>query len=368
MNTNSKAGAKASLYLITLVLLAGFVFLLMTDMHNKEIEANGVSTQATVIQITSVRHKKGVSSKNGIAEYFDEQGGRHLYEGFLGNDEIDVGKQINIIYDKDNPDTVIRENPYLTIFVVAAGVLGALCLWGCFMITFRSFDRLSVKCMQQPVSDEELERIVREYMPQTRDQFLKKRAKNKGVDKLRDDAILHNQIRSGDPIGLLYDRQQEVREIGELHLCAVIRPTDQNIYSEQMSFSDDNAAVANGRWAVPAFVVYGADDYFEHHPAELKTAASRLAGDVWGGRFSDQDMRVIDELRNPSYRPFQVSYCGELTMGHPVYYTTVILVKSQLCNNKLSNKLLYLLSSPQRSQGALVLPAWYYSMWELSAF
>lgn len=369
MQIKSKTGAKLYIYLITVVMIGGFIFLLITDSNNKKLEENGVEVSATVVEITGVHTKKGVQSKYGIAEYFDEQGNPHYYDGFVGNNDADIGTEIKVIYNKDNPDEVIKSNPYLFIAVIVFGILAGLSLLGSFLITFRAKDRLSVNCMQQSVSDEELARIVREYMPQTKNNYLKNRAKNKSADKIGDDAVLYEQIKSGDPIGEFLSKYQgEVREYGELYLCAVIRPTDQNIYSDKISLSDDPRDAAAGRSSVPAFVVYGTDGYFEKHPDELKTAAARLAGDVWGGQFSQDDMRFIDYLRDPSSRPFNFSYSGDLTMGHSVYVTTVVLQKEHLCNKKLCNKLMYILASPERTKYAQVLPAWYCSMWELSAF
>lgn len=365
----TKASAKLYIYLLTLTFIGGFIFLLITDMNNKKLEENGVHTQATIVQITSTRTRKGVQSKQGIAEYYDEQGNIHHYEGFVGNSEADVGKTIEIIYSKDDPDVVVKDNPYLYIAVIVSGILGGLCLIGSFLITFKAKDRFAVSCMQQSVNDEELERIVREYMPQTKSKYLSKRAANKSFDKLGEDAVLNQQVRSGDPIGeLLKTGQKELNDCSEIYLCAVIRPTDQNIYSDRTTLSDDPREAASARNTVPAFVVYSTDGYYENHPSELKVAASRLAGEVWGGQFAQEDMQLIDFLRAPSSRPFNLSYSGELTMGRRVFITTVILEKNQLCNKKLSNKLLYLIADPARTQYAKILPAWYYSMWELSAF
>lgn len=366
---NKKNGGKLYIYILTLAFIAGFIFLLITDMNNKKLEENGVHTQATVVQITSVTSRKGVQSKQGIAEYHDEQGYVHRYEGFVGNNEADIGTKIEIIYSKDDPDVVIKDNPFLYIAVIVSGILAGLSLLGSLLITFGAKDRLSVSCMQQSVSEEELERIVREYLPQTKSKYLSKRAANRSVDKLGEDAVLDQQIRGGDPIGDIYKTgQKELNDCRELYLCAVIRPTDQNIYSDRTTLSDDPRQAASARSTVPAFVVYGTDGYFENHPSELKTTASRLAGEVWGGQFAQEDMQLIDFLRDPSSRPFNLNYCGELSMGRRVFITTVILEKNELCNKKLSNKLLYLIADPSRTKFAKILPAWYYSMWELSAF
>lgn len=369
MNDQSKGLGKVKIYLLTVVMVIGFIFLLMVDMNNKKLEENGVKTQATIVEITNTRTKRGVTSKYGIAEYYDEQGNVHQFEGFVGNWEANVGTKIDIIYEKDNPDNVIKDNPYLIFAVVGVGIFAALLVASSLLITFRGKDKLSVTCMHQPVSNEELARIVREYMPQTKNNYLSKRNKYKSFDKLGEDAVLNEQIKSGDPLGeLMKTGQQYARDNGELYLCAVIRPTDTGIFTDKISLSDDPREAAGGRYTVPAFVVYSTDGYFEAHPSELITAAQRLAGEVWGGQFSPQDMQLIDFLRNPSSRPFDLSYSGDLTMGHRVFITTVVLDKVQLCNKKLSNKLLYILASPGNSKFAQILPAWYYTMWELSAF
>ena len=369
MNIKTKGQAKAMVYIMTILFIGGFIFLFITDSNNKRIEENGVHTQATVIDITSVHTKKGVRSVYGIAEYYDEQGVAHKYDGFLGNNDTEIGSKVDIIYNVDNPDEVIKENPLLIIFVIGFGVLAGIFLILSIAVTFGGKDRLAVNCMQQQVSDEELARIVREYMPQTKQKYQAKKSKNKGVDKIGDDAVLLNDILGGDPIGMLMKTgQKEAREFGNIYLCAVIRPTDQNIYSDKISFSDEVMEAASGRRSVPAFVVYGTDGYFEANPAELKVAASRLAGDVWGGQFSPEYMQLIDYLRNTSSRPFNVAYKGELTMGHSVMITTVVLDKDHLCNKKLCNKLHYILADPQRTKYAQILPAWYSSVWELSAF
>ena len=112
MSTNSKSGAKLMMYLLTLVMIGGFIFLLITDMNNKKLEENGVKTQATVIQITSTQRRKGVISKDGIAEYLDEQGNKHYFEGFVGNAEANVGSKVNVVYNKDNPDESFTADPF----------------------------------------------------------------------------------------------------------------------------------------------------------------------------------------------------------------------------------------------------------------
>ena len=174
----TKNGGKLYIYILTLAFIAGFIFLLITDMNNKKLEENGVHTQATVVQITGVTSRKGVQSKQGIAEYHDEQGYVHRYEGFVGNNEADIGTKIEIIYSKDDPDVVIKDNPFLYIAVIVSGILAGLSLLGSLLITFGAKDRLSVSCMQQSVSGEELERIVREYLPQTKSKYLSKRARS----------------------------------------------------------------------------------------------------------------------------------------------------------------------------------------------
>ena len=369
MATKSSSTAIITIYLLTALFIIIFVILLMMDMNNKMLEQNGVKTKATVTEIVRVeRRKRGVSTY-GTAEYSDEKGNQYYYNGFLGNSNIEVGSELDIIYNKDDPNKVIRDVPQLIYCVIGAAGLAAVGIFGCFRITFRAKDRHCVSCMQQSVSDEELARIVREYMPQTYNNYQTKKEKNKSCDRIGDDSVLFLQVKSGDPVGeILSIGQKEARAYGQLHLCAVIRPTDQNIYSDNMTLSGDPGKTTGARSTIPAFVVYGTDGYFEAHPSELKTAASRLAGEVWGGQFSQQDMQFIEYLRNPLSRPFNIRYCGDLTMGHDVLITTVLLDKLHLCNKKLSNKLLYILADPQRTKYALILPAWYYSMWELSAF
>ncbi len=369
MDKKSNGLGKLKLYILTLVMIGGFIFLLLTDMNNKQLEANGVKTQATIVEITSSRTRKGVTSKYGIAEYYDEEGNVHEFDGFVGNWEAEVGSKIEIIYDKDNPDNVIKDNPYLFIAVIGTGIVAGLLLLSCVLVTFKAKDKLSVNCMQQPVSDEELARVVREYMPQTKQNYQSKKNKYRSFDKLGEDELLNELIKRGDPLGeLMKSGQKYVRENGELYLCAVIRSTDQNIYNDRISLSENPREAAQGHFTIPAFVVYDTSGYFQSHPSELKTAAQRLAGEVWGGQFSQEDMQLIDFLRDTSSRPFNLAYCGDLTMGHRVLITTVVLDKMHLCNKKLSNKLLYLLADPQNSKFSQILPAWYYSMWELSAF
>ena len=147
-------------------------------------------------------------------------------------------------------------NPFLYIAVIVSGILAGLSLLGSLLITFGAKDRLSVSCMQQSVSEEELEMIVREDLPQTKSKYLSKRAANRSVDKLGEDAVLDQQIRGGDPIGDIYKTgQKELNDCRELYLCAVIRPTDQNIYSDRTTLSDDPRQAASARSTVPVSTI-----------------------------------------------------------------------------------------------------------------
>ena len=76
----------------------------------------------------------------------------------------------------------------------------------------------------------------------------------------------------------------------------------------------------------------------------------------------------IFALGSGTYRPFNVEYRGMLSGGRQIYISTVMLSKFQLCNQKLCNKLMYIVANPSSTQYAAVLPAWYWPMWELSAF
>ncbi len=325
---------------------------------------NGVNVQAAIEQVDYIRYKNGHPSVYGTAVYADSSGQLHRFNGYLG-DFVDVGDKVSLIYEKDNPGSVIRENEALPWLPWVGGGMVLFCGAGLILFTFFRFDKKAVRCMQQTVSPDELSRIISEYMPQTRKKFITERSKNKHFDKLGCDTVLQRMIDSGDPVKQVYDHYQETLLSDDIRLGAVVNVTDRDIYSEMKDINSEDIENGYSRFTVPVFMIYGEDEYFNYHPNELLEIASRFSGAGFDFALDQQDSQFVEYILNRSSRPMGVRYQGHITNGRTVILTTVILSKSNLCNKKLCNKLLYL---SVNGKYAAAVPAWYYSLWELSAF
>ena len=358
----STKGVKAVLWFALIAGIVGFVWSLfiVTDYNYKK--DNGIQVQATIERIDSVSFLRGRSY--GGAVYEDENGYSHIFEGYLGK-RVKIGDEISVIYETANPDSVVRENPFISWTLWIAG--GTIIIFGgmLILITFFGVGKKSVHCAHQNVSPTELARIINEYMPQTRQKFISERSKNKHTDKLGCDTVLQTMLDSGDSVKQIYDNYQTILSSDDIRLGAVVSVTDRDIYAEMKDIMSDDIDSGRARFTVPAIMVYGADDYFNSHPDELMAIADRLSGNAYGLNLSQQDSELISYVLNNNSRPFSMRYQSELTFGHNIILSTVILSKPALCNKKLCNKLLYL---AVQGQYTAVIPAWYYSLWELSAF
>ena len=360
----SKGTAKFSLIFMFIVSIGLMIWSIISNVNYYNLKENGITTQAVISEITNVTYKRGHPSTYGIAVYTDENGVQHQFEGYLG-DYVDPGDTVTIIYDRDNPDNVVKENPLIFIMILISAGMFVFSGFFILMMTVFRFDKKSVKCVHQDVSPEELARIVREYMPQTKNKFLAKHSKNKHFDKLNCDTAMEGMLASGDPLKFIYDNYEQIMSSGDIRIGAVIRPLNNDIYSEMPDIRSSSVETSNVRFTIPVFMVFSYDSFFETNPAALIEVANRLRGSGFGVNMTEQDISLVNFLSSDRSRPFGVKYRSELTLNRDVVITTVILSKQELCNKKLCNKLLYLSTSGQYSAAV---PAWYYSAWELSSF
>ncbi len=360
----SAKGFMASMWIGIIVGVGLLIWSVIAVTNYNNLKDSGITVQASVEQIDKVTYKKGHPSTYGTAVYYDENGGRHSFNGYLG-DFVDIGDKVSLIYENGNPDNVVRENPAISwMFWISGGLIvfcGGLLI---LLVLFRK-DKKRISCMQQAVPPDELARIVREYMPQTKQKFIAERSKHKLLNKPGCDTVLQQMIDSGDPIRQIYDNYNEIISSNDIRLAAVVRVTDRDIYSPMQDIMSESVESGRSRLTVPAFMIYGEDDYFNEHPNELIAAAERLSGKQYGTVLSQEDSECMGFLSDNRSRPFAVRYCSELTRNRTVILNTVILSKPALCNQKLCNNLLYLAVS---GQYAAVIPAYYYTLWELSAF
>ena len=360
----SKSRIKFTFIFMFIVSIGLLIWGIITNVQYNDLKEHGITTQAVITEITSVTYRRGHPSTNGIAVYKDENGGEHKFEGYLG-DYVDPGDTVTIIYDKNNPDTVVRENPLLSMIIwIAAGMMVFSGFFILMMTVFR-FDKKAVKCVHQDVPPQELTRIIQEYMPQTKKKFLSKHKSNKHYDRLGCDDTLQKLLDSGDPLKMVYDNYESIMTSGDIRLGAVIRPISNDIYSEMPDIMSSSVDTESVHFTVPVFMVYSNDDYFNTHPNELIEIANRLSGSGYGLNLTENDTSLISFLASDRSRPFAVNYRSEMTFNREVFITTVVMSKQAICNKKLSNKLFYLTLS---GKYAAIIPAWYYSMWELSSF
>ena len=355
---------------LTIVLCVGSIVLFPKYLSGSSTYNNGIHTQAKIIDID---YRKGArKSTTGTAQYTDESGMIHNYYGFLGYDLI-YGDYIDLVYDRDNPDNaVLGDATGHTVGVIATVVimlLTACLLFLSILLTFFSKGRKQVVCAHVDVDDNELARIVSEYMPKTRRNFLEKRMKNKRIDKLGSDTIVERLLAAGDPIKGIYDNYRTIIESGDIYPCAVIRATDNDIYNQMIDINSPSVESGLSRFTVPTVVVYSTDPYFISNPYELKQIANKFVDPPYSDiRLGDADIDLIKAIQDDTKRFFNFKYNGVLSNDRDVFISTVILDKFHLCNAKLCNKFMYVVASPNRTQYAAVLPSWYYSLWELSAY
>lgn len=198
-------------------------------------------------------------------------------------------------------------------------------------------------------------------MPQTKEKYAREKKKNRGKDKITADEYVESMLHSGDALIQIYNNFKSITENGNVYLGAIIRPLDNSIFNELN---------ANGseRFTTPAYVVYSTDDWFTEHPRELISISEGLCGSLYGGQFNNSDAQLINAINTSTFRPFNLEYCGPLSNGRKIYISTVVLSKYQLCNQKLCNKFMYIVANPSKTPYTAILPAWYWTMWELSSF
>ncbi len=359
----SRKGAIIILLVITIAITGAFGYVLSTLVHFNVIKDTGIKTDATVTVVTGVRRNKRGTTSQGIAVYYDEEGYEHEYEGTLGVGIVDVGDKITVTYNKDNPDEVIKldDEIWLWIGTAALGCFSVGLIFSCIWVLTHRVDKKRISCVHQNVTDEELVRVIREYMPQTREKYAREKKKNRSIDKVTADEYVEGMLRSGDELIKIYNNFKSIAENGNVYLGAIIRPLDSSIFNE---LSDNS----NQRFTTPAYVVYSTDDWFTEHPQELISISQGLCGSLYGGQFNSSDAQLINALNSNTFRPFNLEYCGLLSHGRKIYISTVMLSKFQLCNQKLCNRLMYIVANPSVTPYASILPAWYWSLWELSAF
>ena len=347
--------------------IAGIVLLIWTlalSMDYENRKNNGTQVQATIEQIDYVRYRRGHPQVYGTAVYNDKNGVSHSFNGYLG-DYVDVGSRIELIYENDNPDSVVRKNDALAWLPWAGGGLMLFCGTLAVLLTFFSAGKHTVRCVKQTVPPDELRRIVNEYMPQTKQSFISGRSRNKRRDKLGCDTVLQRMIDGGDPVRDIYESFHDTLMTGDIRIGAVVGVSDRDIYSEMKDIGSEEIESGRARFTVPVFMICGEDAHFNAHPDELLEIAGRLSGNLYGQELSQRDAGFIEYLRDASSRPMGISYRSALTNDRTVLLYTVILSKLTLCNKKLCNKLLYLAVN---GKYAAAIPARYYSLWELSAF
>ncbi|MEE1056266.1 MAG: DUF3592 domain-containing protein [Acutalibacteraceae bacterium] len=362
----TQRGLKIKTLLTTLFFIIAFAVVLGIHIHQQNLYNSGVEAKATVISVDAKRASQ--QNVTGSAVYTDENGNEYIFKGFLGGN-VSVGSEITVHYDKNNPEDVIVPNSAFLIGAIVLGIFSAICIFLCVMLFFFSKTDKQAVCEHINVGNDELARIVQEGLPVTKQNFIEKREKNKRIDKLGQDIVIDRMIMAGDSIKEIYNNYQYVMENGELYLCAIIRPFDNDIYNQLISLDDDRIDTGAARYTIPAFVVYSTDEYFISHPWELKQIVANFMYISYDNNIANEnDMMYFNAVHDNNARLYNVQYCGALSNNRNVLITTVVLDKNHLCNARLSNKLLYIVANPTQTKFSAILPSCYYSTRELSAF
>lgn len=354
---------KVNIFISSILMIIVFAVMLKICIHQQILNNSGVAVNATVVSVESTQN-----NIRGSAIYKDESGSEHIFKGFLGQN-VKVGSQITVYYDKDNPDDAVVPNQGIITGTIVSGIFCALLiLCSIHTLLFDKSDRQPA-CGHIEVNDKQLAEIVQECLPQTKLKFAEKREKNKRIDLLGTDRAIMRAISNGDSIKGIYDNQKSIMAKGNIYPCAVIRPFSDDIYNQMLPLNDERYESEIARYTVMAFVVYSTDDYFISHPNELKHIANKFMYQSYGSEIvNENDRMYFNAVHDNNARLYNVQYNGALSNNRNVFITTVILDKTHLCNARLSNKLLYIVANPAETEYSVILPAWYYSKQELSAF
>lgn len=105
----------------------------------------------------------------------------------------------------------------------------------------------------------------------------------------------------------------------------------------------------------PAVVIYSTEEYFEKNPLALKKIAHSLFEDRksngWGGKILNDEHWYFSNLQVPR----------ELTDGHTVYMTTIMIYRRHLPLGYLSDSLLPIVASPPLKPAVFVVDVKYWT-------
>ena len=113
VDSTGTARINTGLLVGTVLCAAIFVCTLFMSLQQSARLSNGVYTEAEVTRKTHTEFNRGQRSVYGIAVYADENGEQYTYEGYLGS-SVDTGDRITLIYDRDDPDSVLIKDESLS--------------------------------------------------------------------------------------------------------------------------------------------------------------------------------------------------------------------------------------------------------------
>lgn len=156
-------------------------------------------------------------------------------------------------------------------------------------------------------------------------------------------------IQSGSMLSVIFQEQKRIFAEGKLGLAAIVQ-ANKAVY-ENNDFSN-----------APAVVVHSQDPYYQANPEELQNIAESLYA------LKESDEQPTDEetvtiqtaIRDENSCTFNAPVAKSMTGGRDVYFTTVIIWRSHLPNNKLEQKLLPVFSAPGQLNGTIIVPSKYW--------
>ena len=367
MRNSSKA--RATLYFQTVLFIILFVFSFNKLLNYSRIYNAGTSCEATVTYIEPGSYlNPGQTNFKGTALYTDANGELHEYYGYLGIG-AQLKEKITLYYDPEHPEKAVTKSNTWLLASIASGIFCLIFAAGSVFNAYSNAVVKEVRCEHYMASSDEICDIIRRNMPQTIERFSRGKKKNSFIDKPNIDPTLDHMIHLGnDSLGGIYKAHKQLFKNGQIYLGAVIMPFDNDAYKRLLPSDDERIFKGEALKVVPAYMVYSTDDRFLSNPGELKQIASAFENGLFGAELTPHESSLLRLMRSTQARPFNMRYNGVLSGFKEVYVTTVILDKAKLCDQRLTNRLLYLVADPQNTEFAEILPAWYYSKEELSAF
>lgn len=153
---------------------------------------------------------------------------------------------------------------------------------------------------------------------------------------------------SNDSLYPLYQNQNLFWMYGNVMLGSLVQ-------ANTLLFRSDNNSNC------PAVFLYTNDDYYYENPEELSELSKKLFSLKGLKNLSPEVQYFADLLFDEYSRKFAIPLPKELTNGHNVFLTTVVVHRNHIPYNRIVSRLYPLLVLENKTPDAIILPKWYWT-------